>query len=51
MYIYFSGEGNIACFLSELLSDPEFSSPLAVLPECAFLLLHVDFGVIVWKRR
>ena len=51
MYIYFSGEDNVPCFPLKLLADLEFSSPLATLPEPAFLLMHVDFDEIAWKRK
>lgn len=51
MCIYFSGKDNVPCFPLKLLADLELSSPLAALPECIFLLLHVDFGASTWKRR
>lgn len=51
IYIYFSGEDSVPCFPLKLLADLELSSPLAALPECIFLLLHVDFGARAWKRR
>ena len=51
MYIYLSGEDNAPCFPLKLLADLEFSSPLATLPEPAFLLMHVDFDEIAWKRK
>lgn len=51
IYIYFWGEDNVPCFALKLLADLEFSSPLAILPEPAFLLVHVVFCAIAGERR
>lgn len=51
MQIYCWGEENVPFFTLRLWADLEFGSPLAILPEPAFLLMHVDFGATAWVKR